>query len=107
MAYTARDDWDGDEGRHDDRVHYRLFVGHPDGQAAVICVQDFDYLDLDARRILSPKAFGTEAGAEQGLIGLLSSLSRAEHALPDNLDPDLRARMLASLVRDGFGKVQR
>ena len=100
MPYAARDDWSGDLGRITFEVHYRLYVSPNGNQAAVICAQDHDYLDYDARRILSPEVYETEAEAEGALIGILPIVGRAEASLPSALDPDIRARMFASIVRD-------
>lgn len=98
LSYTSRDNWSGDTGRHDSRVHYRLYVGR-DGSVTVICTQDFDYPDYDARRILSPEVYATEGAAELALVDLLPAVRQAEHELPASLDPDTRARMLAASVR--------
>lgn len=100
--YTAHDDWDGDPHRWDSQVHYRLYVGR-DGQPAVICAQDFDYFDYDARRMLSPEAWPLEAQAEQALVELLPSLAaagrQASAALGEHMT-GLRARLIAQMVRD-------
>ncbi len=105
MPYTTHDDWSGDEGRHEYAVHFRLYVGR-NAEPTVICVQDFDYLSYDARRILSPAVYATEAEAESALIGLLPAVGAAAARLSDLLDPDLRARMFASLVRDSIKAAQ-
>jgi hypothetical protein len=97
--YQTRDDWEGDQHRSNPRVHYRLYVA-PDGAPAVICVQDFDYFDYDARRMLSPDAWDTESGAERALTELIPAIAIVSGALPATLDPGLRSRMLAAAVRD-------
>lgn len=108
MPYITRDDWSGDLGRHRLDVHYRLYVSPRDNQVAVICAQDHDYLDYDARRILSPEVYETEAEAEGALIDLLPAISRAGHAVPDGIDVDLRGRMVAAIVRERVAReVQR
>lgn len=97
--YTTRDDWAGDPHRHNRRVHYRLYMGRDD-RPAVICVQDFDYVDYDARLILSPGAWDVEADAEQALAALLTALYVVEQAVPVDLDHGPRARLIAAQVRE-------
>ncbi len=103
--YLTRDDWDHDPHRHNGDVHYRLYMSHRGNQPVVICVQDFDYLDYDARRIMSTDAWATETEAERAYAALLPKIAKAEAALPTSMDPDMRARLIAAAVRepDGYG----
>ena len=103
MTYTARDDWADDVGRHNPDVHYRLYVSpHADSGAlcvTVICVQDFDYLDYDARHILSPEVFEAEADAEHTLSDLLSRLEASGTMPSAMIGQDMRTRLFAAAVR--------
>jgi len=98
--YQDHDDWDGDEHHFNPDVHYRLYVGHRDNTPTVICVQDFDYFDYDARRILSSQAWQTEAEAEAALMDLTFTINAVSLHLSAWLDSDVRARMLARYVRE-------
>lgn len=98
--YTTYDDWDGDPHRHNREVHYRLYVTKFHNQPSVICAQDFDYADYDARRILSSDAWDTETEAERVLMALLPAIAEADRALPTALDADMRGRMIAATVRE-------
>ena len=99
MPYDHRDDWTGDEHHYNPAVHYRLYLSPRSGAPTVICVQDFDYLDYDARRILSPEAWDSEADAEEALLDLSTAIAAASRAVPFDLDPDLRGRLLARAIR--------
>lgn len=98
MTYQAEDDWIGDPHSGNQAVHYRLYAA-PNG-VAVICVQNFDYFDYDARLILSPHAWDSEDDAERALMELLPAVKAADDLLPAALDPDMRMRMLARSVRE-------
>ena len=92
------DDWDGDPHHINGAVHYRLYAGK--NGPTIICAQDFDYCDYDARRILSPDGWDSEAAAEAALIELLPAVADAERRIGDvSLNPDLRAHLLAHIVR--------
>lgn len=54
-----------DPHRSNSRVHYRLYQGR--GGPTVICVQDFDYLDYDGTKFLSPEAWDDEVDADAAL----------------------------------------
>jgi hypothetical protein len=95
--YTRDDDWD--EHRWNPEVHYRLYVGR-DGRPCVICVQDFDYFDYDARLVLSPEAWESEFEAEQELLRLLPVLTTAHESVAGlNTERLLGARLVARAVR--------
>lgn len=96
--YERPDDWDGDPSRSNPEVHYRLYSSTSSG-VTVICVQDFDYPGYDARQILSPDAWPTEANAERALARLLPEIASAEASLPTTLSAGMHARMLAAAVR--------
>jgi hypothetical protein len=102
MAYTEHNDWTGDPHTGDRRVHYRLYMT-PDGKPTLICVQDFDYFDYDARLILSPEAWDREADAEDALVDLLPRINTVAGGL-GLLDGDVRSRVLARLVRESIGR---
>lgn len=95
--YLERDDWNGDPHRHNPDVHYRLYAGT--NGPTVICVQDSDYIDYDARCILSPDAWDTEGAAEQALAMLLPLTAGLAPVLAQLNDQDLQARILAISVR--------
>lgn len=59
----SRDDWSNDPHHLNPDVHYRLYSSLRDDCPVVICVQDFDYFDYDARQILSPAAWDNEDDA--------------------------------------------
>lgn len=102
MTYTAKDDWNGDRYRGDDEVHFRLYLSRSDNKPTVICVQDFDYLEYDARRILSTDAWREESDAEDALINLLPSFAWAEaklHFISNDLS-ELKAKHLARMCRE-------
>lgn len=100
--YNTKDDWNGDNHRFDPTVHYRLYLSPNDDKPTVICVQDFDYLDYDARRILSSDAWRTDYDAEEALINLLPTFAWAEAALHFiSIDSvDLKAKYLARKCRE-------
>lgn len=93
------DNWEGDPHRYRPALHYRLYVGSP-CQATVIEVQDYDYPDYDARRILSASAWDTRTEAEAALMLMLPALVEAERDVPVALEPGLRAQVLARRVRE-------
>lgn len=104
--YKDRDDWEGDPHRFSPDVHYRLYASPVDGSPVVICVQDFDYLDHDARRILSPYAYSSESDAE---MALYHTVIRFFEQASDRVsfvitDPDLRGRLIAGAVREMIGQ---
>lgn len=99
MTYDHRDDWTGDEHQYNPAVHYRLYLS-PRGAPTVICVQDFDYYDYDARRIISTEAWTSEGDAEEALLGMASSIEAAGRMVPSMLDADLRGRLLARAIRN-------
>lgn len=101
--YLERDDWDNDPHRSNGDVHYRLYMSHRGHRAVVICVQDFDYVDYDARRIMSTDAWATEAEAERAYAALLPRIAQVEAALPTSMDPDMRDRLIAAAVREPDG----
>ncbi len=49
-------------------VHYRLYRSW--GVIRVICVQDFDYVDYDAKLFVGDTCYKTEAEAEKAAKGL-------------------------------------
>lgn len=99
MAYTEPKDWADDAHASNDEVHYRLYVGR-DGKPTTICVQWFDYFDYDARRILSPDAWDTEAEADRALVDLMPTVDAVVRGLSPSVDGDVYARALAERVRD-------
>ncbi len=98
MTYLERDDWTGDTHSGNDEVHYRLYVGR-DGKPTTICVQWFDYFDYDARLILSPDAWPTEAEAEQALVRILPAINGTRAGLGDSVAEDMRNRLIAAAGR--------
>lgn len=102
MAYTEHNDWSDDAHSGNDEAHYRLYVGR-DGKPTTICVQWFDYFHYDARRILSPDAWETEAYAEQALVNLQPTIDLVARELSPNLDVEVYARALAERVRGRIG----
>ncbi len=96
--YQDRDDWDGDSHRFNPNVHYRLYLSSVTGLAGAICVQDFDYPGYDARLILHPDAWATEAEAEGVLVGLLPAIDTAREA-SKTLTPQLAFRVMARTAR--------
>lgn len=99
MTYDRRDDWIGDEHHDNLAVHYRLYLSPHTGEPTVICVQDFDYCDYDARRIISSEAWDSEGEAEDALLDLAPAITAASRTVQTNLDPDLRGRLLARAIR--------
>lgn len=99
MTYDHPDDWVGDEHHYNPAVHYRLYLSPHSGAPTVICVQDFDYYDYDARRIISPEAWDSEGEAEDALLELAPAIAAASRTVPAGLDPDLRGRLLAREIR--------
>ncbi len=63
-----------DRHRSNPEVHYRLYRGR-DGKATVICVQDFDYMDYDSTRFLSPIAWDSESEAMGALVGFNAGMA--------------------------------
>ncbi len=98
MTYRDKDDWYGDRHYRNGAVHYRLYVGR-DGKPTTICVQDFDYHDYDARLIVSPEAWKTEAEAEQALVSLLPAINGTRSGLGDSVADDMRNRLIAAAGR--------
>lgn len=82
-------DADSDRHRLNSDVHYRLYFGR-NGKPCVICMQDFDYYDLDEKRLLSNAAFDTEREAEDALRLLLLDAATILGILPEALT--LRSR---------------
>lgn len=99
MTYDHPGDWVGDEHYYNPAVHYRLYLSPGTGAPTVICVQDFDYYDYDARRIISPEAWDSEGEAEDALLDLAPAIAAASRTVPAGLDPDLRCRLLARAIR--------
>lgn len=64
---TAADDWSHDAHHLNPDVHYRLYRSKRTNLPIIICVQDFDYVDYDARQILSPDAWHNEVDANNAL----------------------------------------
>lgn len=63
-----------DSHRSNPKVHYRLY-DHPKRGPTVICVQNFDYCDYDAGRIMTPDAYDTEEEAQE-VIDSVMRMSR-------------------------------
>lgn len=99
--YLTRDDWDNDPHRYNGDVHYRLYMSHRGHEPVVICVQDFDYVDYDARRIMSTDAWDTEA--ERAYAALLPKIAKVQAALPTSMNQDMRDRLIAAAVREPDG----
>lgn len=99
MTYEHAGDWSGDEHHYNPAVHYRLYLSPRTGAPTVICVQDFDYFDYDARRIVSAEAWDSEGEAEGALLDLAPAIAAASRAVPAELEPDLRHRLLARSIR--------
>jgi uncharacterized Zn ribbon protein len=66
MRYTNPQQNYDDPHRFNRKVHFRLYNSEQYGPT-VICVQDFDYLDYDGRKFLSPEAWDEEQEAEDAL----------------------------------------
>lgn len=98
MPYTRSDDHDDHRFQRGD--HYRLYISPHTHNATVICVQDFDYIDYDARRILSPEAWSTEDEAIEALTALVPALIAAHSVLGSaGIDRNLYDFMIAAHVR--------
>lgn len=98
MAYTRRDDWSGDRFSGDPDPHYRILLGRH-GRPVVACLQDFDYFDYDARLVLSAVGWTSNAEAEAALLALVPAIEAAERCVSTTLPPDMRRRLIASIVR--------
>lgn len=66
MSYANPPQNYDDPHRLNPNVHYRLY-NHVTLGPTVICVQDFDYLDYDGTKFLSPEAWDDEEKAEEAL----------------------------------------
>lgn len=75
-----------DPHRHKQEVHYRLYHSPANGPV-VICVQDFDYPDYDANRIMSPDAYDTEEEAEAALRELTARTMSDLELIARAIDP--------------------
>ena len=96
--YDRYDDWEGDPHRNNPEVHYRLYLGR--SGLTVICVQDFDYSDYDARRIISSESWDRESDAQDVLLKILPLVRSLEDDLIyDLLDEDLQQRIRARAIR--------
>lgn len=91
---TEPDDYSRDPHRWTREVHYRLYLDRS-GEPVVVCVQDFDYLDYDARRFLSMSAWDDECEADAALTRW--KLRRSLTAELTGEQVELALRMLARL----------
>lgn len=73
-------DPDLDPNRNNPDVHYRLYL-HPTRGLTVICVQNFDYPDYDATRLVSYQAWDTEHGATYAIVALYDELQELERGM--------------------------
>jgi hypothetical protein len=100
VTYDHHDDWAGDEHCNNPAVHYRLYLSPRTGAPTVICMQDFDYHDYDARLMISSEAWDSESAAEEALLDLAPTIPVASRAVPFDLERDLRGRLLARAIRN-------
>jgi hypothetical protein len=87
-----------DPHRWNTRVHYRLYDAR--NGPTVICVQDFDYLDYDGRKFLSPEAWEDEVEAEAALAAYLRPRSGQLMLRAIVADSDLKPGDVVDVVQD-------
>lgn len=66
LGYDAKQDMN----RHNPDVHYRVYFCKPQGQFNGVCVQNFDYYDLDAKCFVDYTSYDTQADADAAALRL-------------------------------------
>lgn len=103
--YDNEKDWLDDPGFYNGDAHYRLYLNKL-GAYSVICVQDSDYMDYDARMILYPESWDLESDAEKFLFKVLPIMDKVRVDLSNNVTTELRYRLLARGIRERLQSIQ-